>query len=236
MVWVMRKPGGIGDFFPLGDFVDWNSDLNREARVKIVDGERYSYSLSDKFIYERGLQFSSNFVPICPIEQDEVPKQYKLDGKHTSLGSLIEFNNQIPGVDEELKNIIERLEPGVHDFYPITITMPKGAVYPKQYYILVIGQYLESFSIDKSREFIDRDAELRKLDAFSDQGGGKYSFSFHSKKYLNALTFSKAAIGKAHLWTERKLQRPEIILSDALHDEIAKAGLRLPKHVQAREI
>jgi hypothetical protein len=64
---------------------------------------------------------------------------------YKSLGSLIKLNDRILAVDEALKAIIERLESGVHQFFPIEIMMPSDKAPSVRYYVLVIGNYCDSF-------------------------------------------------------------------------------------------
>ena len=50
-------------------------------------------------------------------------------------------------VSETLRDIVEDLEPGVHQFWPIEITTPDGP-YPGKYFGLAIGRSIKSFSED----------------------------------------------------------------------------------------
>lgn len=96
----------------------------------------------------------------------------------------------------------------MHQFFPIEIKMPKGKIFPKAYFTLVIGQYFDSYAPDKSDE---------------------------SKKNLAGRAFSKAAFGNAHLWRDRRFPLLNC-LSDELKSALDDAGLRLPKHYRMKEI
>lgn len=41
---------------------------------------------------------------------------------------------------------------------------------------------------------------------------------------------------ESNLWRETELRRPEIYMSDALHDRIVAADLRVPKMLQLKEV
>lgn len=114
--------------------------------------------------------------------------------------------------------IIEGLEPGVHQFWPIKITMPTGETYPKQYYLLRIGRFLDSFVPQES-----------DVQAYKESEWGDYRVSIPNKKNYTGLAVSEAAIGRSHLWRERLLLDPDILISDVLHSEITTAGLKMPK-------
>ncbi|MEJ2020381.1 MAG: hypothetical protein P8X51_19625, partial [Maritimibacter sp.] len=142
-----------------------------------------------------------------------------------SFGSLIHLPNRLVAVDEALKTIIERLEPDLHQFWPIRIIMPNGDTYPETYYGLRIGQRLDSFDPDASDEGV-WDVSI----------GGIYQVYLPRKKYYEGLALSAEKIGKAHLWREVKLVTPDLYFSDALMAEIKKAGLRLPKSFRLKTV
>jgi hypothetical protein len=241
MVWGLSMPSSFGDFFPNGDYVGWDEELTRyfneempaeeqalfgeSGTGSIVKTRSYIHFVAEKFKNEYGSNKLGGLPPITPIEAHETPKRFETVKTYTSLGSLVKLTNRILAVDETLKDIIERLEPGVHHFFPLQITIPKKQAYPKRYYVMAVGQYLDSFSPEKSNEGSWRDRTIGYYTAFDE-----------TKKYLAGLAFSKSVFGKAHLWRERHLISPEIIFSDELQAEIAKAGLRLPKHYQMKAV
>lgn len=61
------------------------------------------------------------------------------------------LSNRVLAVDAVLKGVIEQLDPGIHGFYPVEIAMPKGRVFPRSYFVLVIGRYLQSFLPEHSK-------------------------------------------------------------------------------------
>jgi hypothetical protein len=238
MVWGLSMPSSFGDFFPHGGYVGWDEERTRYFNEKMTSEQKalfgngagiqeimYHNFVAAKFKNEYGSNKLGGLPPITPIEAHESPKWFETKKSYSSLGSLIILASGLWAVDETLKDIIERFEPGVHHFFPLQITMPKKQAYPKRYYIMAIGQYLDSFSPEKSNERSWRDRTMGYYTAFDE-----------TKKYLAGLAFSKSVFGKAHLWRERHLISPEIIFSDELQAEIAKAGLRLPKHYQMKEM
>lgn len=237
MVWGLSMPGSFGDFFPHGDYVGWDEERTRYFNEEMTSEQKalfgngvgiqeimYHNFVAAKFKNEYGSNKLGGLPPITPIEAHEAPKWFETKKRHSSLGSLIILNSCLWAVEETLKDIIERLEPGVHHFFPLQITMPKKQAYPKRYYIMAIGQYLDSFSPEKSNEGSWRPDDPR------------HYFSNHTKKQIMGLAFSKDVFGKVHLWRERFLHSPEIIFSNELQAEIAKAGLRLPKHYQMKAV
>ena len=249
MVWGMSLPSGFGEFWPLGGFEGtiqggpadgWGARLKdhylaqtSEERKKLIDIKSesdgsYSYYVSRKFINELGVpRLEPELPPLTPIKPHEVPHFYQTEKGYKTLGSMISLSGGPLAVDATLKAIIKRLEPGVHQFFPVEIRMPRGQVYPGQYYMLVIGQYFDSFSRQDSKE-----------GTFSDYGPD-YPNHYkppHTKAELTGLAFSRSAFGKAHLWRERGFGLWLTCFSDELVAEIADADLRIPKHYQMKEV
>ncbi len=242
MVWGMNLPKGFGEFWPSGDFEGWDERLTDyyyeqppEVQKELFDYPegpfsaelQYPFYVSKKMICEVGTKVRLEFPLITAVLPEEAPTSFVTRKSHKKLGSLIMFNNRIIAADEELKALIERLEPDVHQFFPIEIIMPKGVVFPKKYYTLVIGQYLDSFVPEKS-----------KADSFT-ESNVKPGFYKHeeNKKGVNGIALSKAKFGEAHLWRERHLGGEWLTcFSDELITEIEAAGLRLPKHYQMKEV
>lgn len=235
MVWGLSMPSSFGDFFPHGDYVGWDEELTRyyneemsaeqKAPFLVRGPVRYHSYVGAKFREECGSNDIVELPPITPIQPHEQPKWFETVKTYSSLGSLIILNDRLWASDEIFKDIIERLDPGVHQFFPIQITMPKSAVYPKRYFVMAIGRYLDSFAPEKS-----------KAGCWKHSGNKRYSVIYNSKENLTGLAFSKNSFGKAHLWRERHMYSPEIVFSDELQGEIAKAGLRLPKHYKMKEV
>jgi hypothetical protein len=232
MVWALIEPGSFGEFFPGGDFVGDEAQLKAyfdqlPKDIQATFGGRtasYQSFVAYKFTQEVGMKFGDK-PPLTPLQPHEKPGWFETEKRYSSLGSIIKTTNQLLAVDEALKNIVERLEPSVHDFWPMQITMPKGEAYPKKYYGMVVGQFRDSFFPENSSD-----------GSWEKSGEHNYRVSMENKEQVSKLAFSKAAINGAHLWRERKLRRPNIWFSDSLQSEIAKAGLRLPKHYRAQEV
>ena len=237
MVWGMSMPSGFGEFFPDGEFVGWRECLKtyygtqmpEEQKALFDDGRgnganRYAYHVSEKLKREPGSCLSQHYPPFGPVEPHETPKSFRTAKRHASLGSLVALNDSILAVDEALKGIIERLEPGVHRFFPVETSMPGGAAFPRAHHILFIGRFFDSFSPERS-----------DYGSWRPDGPDHY-FHEPNKKGMAGLAFSRAIFGDAHLWRERRMSSLLTCLSDELRTEIAKARLRTPKLCQMKEI
>jgi len=231
MVWGMRMPSGNGKFSPEGDHGSWKEDVQKYFSEKLSNEERaefnnfhvdYRATISKKFVEEGGI-----------IKPHEWPTEFCLSKTYSDLGSLIEFHNRLLGVDEKLKSIIEKLEPDVHQFSPIKITMPKEKEYSKQYYAMVVSTFHDSFSPEES------DVGAWYEDSYEAHWGERitqYYVDIPKKEKFAGLAIDDNVYGKSHLWREQKLLDPDLYISDELHAEIVSHDLRVPQMYQLKEV
>ena len=124
MVWGLVEPSGFGDFFQGGDYVGWEETIKRYFDEEMTAEQRAAFDNWDvNFRGEVGRKFVEDKGP---LEPHECPAEFRLRSAHKSLGSLVVLLNRLLAVDASLKETIERLEPGVHQFWPLRITVPKG--------------------------------------------------------------------------------------------------------------
>jgi len=219
----MENPSGFGEFFLDGDYVGWDEAVKAYYLNEMSEEEKAERGMQEYFDV---LGFSEKFTrDMGPMAPYECPTEFAV--KHNrvkSFGSLIKLSDRLLAVDEALRDLIEELEPGVHQFWPIKITLPKGDPYPEQYFGLRIGQFLDSFRPGESDDGAWRERN------------GWYRVQFPKKQYYAGLALSRQAIAASHLWREKILQRPGIFFSDTLQSEIKKAGLRVPKLSKLKDV
>lgn len=223
MVWGWVWPNSFGDYFPNGDFVGWDEGIKRHFDEELSAEQRASFDNWDVAYREVvSRKFSQNLGSLAPHER---PSEFRLMEKPKSLGSIINTVDRLLAVDTALHEIIERLEPGVHQFWPLRITTRTGAEYPVAFYGLVIGRYLDSFVPEQSTGL--RESEGRPK---------TYSAIHPTKKAYSELTVSKSAVAGTHLWRELRLLSPALFFSDELQSEIARHGLRIGKCHQLKAV
>ena len=235
MVWGMTLPESFGEFWPSGAFendhwherlmVHFNERASDEQKALFDDGlgnaaHRYASYAKRKFIEETS---GEGMLPFTPVESHEPPRSFDTAKGHKTLGSLIMLNSKMLAVDTALKDIVEQMERGSHEFFPIEIRMPRGKVYPANYYLLVM-RYLDAFS-----------SEDTKAGSVEKHPLGYYSLD-KTKAGMSGIAIRKAAFGNANLWRERRFTKNLICFSDKLRVEIEKTGLRIPKHYKLKEV
>ncbi|NBZ89529.1 imm11 family protein [Stagnihabitans tardus] len=231
MVWGIVLPTGFGKHFPRSDFVGWKEHLSRRLKdlapeVKaMMDGSvaDYCYRVSEAFTREVRNPARSQ-SPVRMPDIDELPQEIRLEGAHTDLAAFFMTRDRMLAVDEQLRTIIEALEPGGHVFWPLRLTTSKGADLPKRYFGLIIGRFLDSFDLEATPP------ESVTGTGYQRQASGMTMAVFAT------LAFRADQIGTSHLWRERRLLRPRVFLSDILQAEILKAGLNIPKHHKVKTI
>jgi hypothetical protein len=244
MVWGMYLPRGGGPYGPYGNDegpVDaygdgWRHRLIKYYQERMPEAQKafyrsasfYAYCVLEKFQYECGhKQPGRDDLVVTPIEDHEPLRFFQAANSFKQLASVISLSNRMWAVDEAFKKIVERLEPGLHRFYPFEVRSPRGKVYPVQYYVLVVGRYLQSFSAEESRQESFTAHEVNGLKWFNLDG---------YKKDITGLALRASVFEGAHLWRERGFNEWLICLSDVLEAELASADLMLPKYYRMKSI
>jgi hypothetical protein len=231
MVWGIVMDYRSHEHAPNGKWVGYEDRLTEYFKNDMPDGllkERLRWPLSyvahasKKFSKEIG-SITDKFVPIEPLLPHEWPDTYQTEETPKKLGAFIVTNGGFFLVEERLKAVLDELEPGVHDFRPIRIILPRGKDYPMAYYAIRIGNFRNSFRPDLS----DSDSVF----------GAPDNYTAHtSKKAFAGVAMSVDEIDDAHLWRERTLTGPRICMSDQLHDAIVKAGLSMMTHYKMKSV
>lgn len=239
MVWGIQFAIEYSEFFPRGGFRGYDEALAAHYGAELIPGypptyrfisERpvdgtgqpyrtfvdYAGDVSDKFHYEIGVA-RPHRPALTPIQSHEWPTEHVYERIYKRPAAITQFTNRMYAVDERLRDIIERLEPGVHQFNPIRVLLPKGLQHPIQYHMIIVGRWLNSFSLPDSDPTSLRDTDSTAPLVFPDD-----------KKGYAGVAMKDSVIGDAHFWCEKNLRGPRFLISDALKAEVDKAGLRLP--------
>lgn len=243
MAWAVDFKSEIGQFFPSGDYLELRERLHTYFTQEMPPEERAAFGhkvdyrgwVFEKFVKEIGILHPGDRAVLTPPLDHEWPRAFQAERKIRSLGSLVQTTNAVLAVDEAMKGLIESLEPGVHQFRPITFLQPNSEVFPATYFTMIIGQFRDSFIPDPETEG-DLWKRLSTLDANKVRRfTGTYLFSALSAEPYARLSLSSAATEGAHLWREHNLRGPDFFISDALHDAIKKAKLKIPQNFKVRE-
>jgi hypothetical protein len=225
MVWGIMRQSGLGDYFPPAEFVGWKEAAEAYYNTDMPEAEKIALKMQDRVSFLNFiLQFDDDRGPVAP---QVLPREIRLDRTERNLASLLMLG--VLSVDEPLMNIIESLEPGVHQFWPMKVCQPKGDDFPKKFYGIVIRRFLKSFRPEDSNKDSFNSDEVPSGKPFYYARGA-------SKASCGGLAMSRDIIGSAHLWREEGWKNPNVFMSDELQAAIQNAGLRIPKHYKLKAV
>lgn len=153
-----------------------------------------------------------------PLKPDNIPTRLVRIGQTKNWWDVDIFKWGL--VSEKFKSLIERFEPGVHQFWPMQIENRKGDVLATYYWFIICNR------IDS----LDRDLcqpEVKRIWI----GVGHGSFNEGARLVLRS-----AEIGKRHIWREVRPNSSTPFASDALAAAIAAEGLTGYSPVQVEEV
>lgn len=233
MAWGLEIPSNFGPCRPEGVFVGYlEKQLEKFNAMSLEEKARFDgrYAVYKSFIFEKfnfevGAKAGTK-IPVEPLEDNDWPTEFQSKNAYTTLCSWANAEG-IFLVEAALKGIIEELEPDVHQFRSVRAINCDGEPFGKQYFLMVVGRYLTSFSPE------DSDPE-----SYFKTGGSYVARSYSSK--VSGLAIKRSAFGAAHLWKERfgpgVLSRPQVLFSDQLQAKMKKEKMRLPKHYRLKEV
>ncbi len=238
MVWAMRLPNDFGKYWPGGSFEksdgdSWYSHLRARFQNVLTDEEKAKYNLQgeewaaglykssvvDGFTREYGTRMNEMSPILRAIEPDEAPKSFFLRGASKKYGGLISLSNRIIAGSSKLVELLERLEPGVHQFFPIELKAKDGRLLSSDYHTIVIRNYRDSFVSDPEKLAED----------FSYYSNPNSTALVRDARQYRKFRFEREKILGAHLWRERFFNEKLTFFSDELHRLIIESELDLPK-------
>lgn len=153
------------------------------------------------------------------IKLDHVPKQMKQD----SQGVLADYSTPygLLCVSDKFKNIVEKIEPGVHQFIPFEV-VGAGKKHVADMWFMVVCNRLDSVDREQTTLILYRDAMWLPA---SDVGREHWPMNYDPSK-PNKLVFSRAQIGDHHLWFDKHIGFSIVPLaSDKLVESLVEAGV-----------
>lgn len=157
---------------------------------------------------------------------DNVPRAFYVSTRRQTLPGMFQCWPIADAVSEQLRNKIEELEPGVHQFFPIELELLKGERPDQPYYLLNIMNVIDAIDPEKS---------------VSDSIHSPYSFGTshfwnrpESKRNTRIVLYKNVIAGMC-IWNDVN-SYGDIFMSDELYDFIKKNKLtRLDAHPATAE-
>ncbi len=123
-----------------------------------------------------------------------------------------------------VRDAIEALEPGRHQFWNVELVLPKDRPEGRRWNVLVIGNSVAAFRRDKTDP-----------SAVATTGGGVVILN-RTQRAIDAAMLDASEIGNRHLWKDPGVIDPGFFVSDTLMARLEAADLRLPRQLRFREI
>lgn len=204
-------------------------DLEAPAFI-IADypGSEMGGDLSD--IYKKGTRL---------LTPDEVPPRLTLEKRRKSIPGGFQTANGLIIVNGQVHDILERLDPGVHQFLPVELCFKNGDRPEGQYFVINITVKQDSIvaappGVDPSDKFIvirDDAGNFKGL-----ENVGKDWDSLLIRTHKKKVTLQKSALSGVNLWREKRVSGLELFVSDAFFDAMKEQGLKFYKNFRAKEV
>jgi hypothetical protein len=148
-----------------------------------------------------GKPIPSEFQPQSVLRADYVPEE----GNAPDNPDISFVTGGAPCLSPAVRDLIEALEPGVHQFFPVDTHGVDGKMREPRRYLLNACQL---------------------VDAIVD---GRYSVSnvgsrLYRASSRNPIKIRRQDVSNLHLWRDRRLAYQEFLVSDVLYRQIADAG------------
>lgn len=224
MVYGFDTDATYGKFLPDGEFPGFDDQLNARFQELLEKGQA-KQKFFNEFCWAHydDMRGSSDF-----IAEDMLPKRFTLSKHYQSLADLIDLGLAI-AVTARLRDLIEKLEPGRHQFWPAEIMQRSGEAYPSAYFFLRVLSQLDAFDKDKSDPACwERSVRILKIAA-------------PKKAHVHGIALLRSVIAGHHIW--RGFVSPEtgisgfnFYISDTLKAAITEAKFKMKPFYALKEV
>lgn len=156
-----------------------------------------------------------------PVVLDSAPKSYLWKSTSKVPPDYAAGNNEVMLVSSRFRDLVERLESGVHQFLPVDVYSSKTAAEPfDRLYWFVACNVIDS--LDPVRTTLTWDGEYDVIYNGMRRGGWYFDLAVEPKQNP---VFSLQAIANRHLWRDSYWTRGVVFCSDEFGDAIIAAEL-----------
>lgn len=160
----------------------------------------------------------------CAIDYEKAPKYVIVEKSKPELPDMFWGSSSLLIVSGAYHDIIERLDPGLHQMWPIEVRRKRKEPYAGRWYGLSIRPRATSIQVDGSDTYI---AKGSKSLGIPDRIVLKDSFK---------VSVRSDRLPDANLWWDDGIDQPVILCSDALHDAVVEAGLKSIQLIKSKAV
>lgn len=187
--------------YPRGGFVNTANDEWSKIALQGGYGADYSHA------------FKGGVAP--PLDLDKVPQYLVLQQSRPQLPDMFWGENGLLVVSGAYHDLIEALDPGVHQLWPMEIRRKRKGAFEGRWYGLNVRVHAEAQIEAESVVHVQPPSELTGL-------GRRVQLD--DMKWKSCLDQSR--IPDAHLWWDVTFIFPILMCSDAFHAAVAEAELK----------
>jgi hypothetical protein len=183
------------------------------------------------------LKYNKVSIDLCDgtrrIYEEEMPRELRMVEKRELPNMFMAYGGMWI-VDASAREIIENLDPGLHQFFSINVQFPDGTSPPGEWFSMNITTVRKTMidaesaikhSVTKDQTFTSKSGVTK-----TKKGHEMFLVDFDAKR----ITVGPEANEGANLWREKGHQRDLILFSDKLHDALHDAGLTTAKKFRAQ--
>ena len=174
------------------EFYDWYKPIAQKLYSQNKDRDRADPLYlrggpTDEYPWGHGIAFPD---PPAPLSA----KITKLPG-----GVLPDFIRHVGCVSERVKNKIEEIEPGIHQFFPVDVVLPDGSGVAGRYWRFCNMNLLDTLVLEKSEHMYAKYPNQEKFPNYF-----RYE---HNANGPPVLALSKSVMGDKAVWLDYKLHK-----------------------------
>jgi Immunity protein family (Imm11) len=163
----------------------------------------------------------------CAVDPGTVPRMVRWCDKQMDRVIDVDMTHNTMLVSERVRDVMERFEPGVHQFLPVDIYLSPfeaGDVPVARSYWLVVGQYFDAVSAEHTHQ---PRVVITHPDGRTEPGLWDFSGTLTKQPKSDApVIFDRGAIAGRHLWIDRNFTKGEHpFMSDALGSVLREMDL-----------
>jgi hypothetical protein len=152
-----------------------------------------------------------------------VPRRAFQVSPHKTTPDFVQISGGARAVCDEFRAMVEALEPGVHQFFPVELLRKDGSpvILGREWFLLNICNRVDAVVVERSNIY------------WEEKPGGRRVM--HPRRQPPGLVLRRSAIAGRHLWRGLTHLRVNEFWSDALMREVQRAKLRKVRAVPLEE-
>lgn len=146
-----------------------------------------------------------------------MPDRLVIDKRRKTIPDGFNSNSSILVCSARVRDIIEPLDPGVHQFFPLEVNWRNGDPVGGEWYSFNVYARQDSVVLEEST--------LRKAGGPATKNLPAQPIRYYMKYHEKDVTLDEARLGALNLWRELRVEK-SLLCSDTLHDALKSEGLR----------